>query len=168
MDIQTFFQQSEGKWFSQRTRYNIAWTEMENHKSEIAVELLSPQDPTVSQLCHKYQVNQEQVWKGIKISWDTSTDWGNPKEVGSTILVPLPSENDTTTGQLLHSGIGKGSYQVGQDGALTLRMENDDLYSEERLWFPHENLRLRTTLVKNSQGVIQTAFYSEIRRLPPK
>ncbi|MDB9314721.1 phycobiliprotein lyase [Spirulina sp. CS-785/01] len=166
MDIQTFFTQSEGRWFSQRTRYQITNPEADNSKSDITVELLPPNHERVTQLCKQYRVDPAQVWQGVKISWDTSADWSKPKQVGSTVLVVLP-EGDHT-GKLLRDGAGKGFYQISDDESVTLVVDAEGMYSEERLWFASENLRLRTTLVKNSQGVVQTGFYSEIRRLPPK
>jgi hypothetical protein len=74
MDIKEFFEHSEGKWFSQRTRYNLASAQSENSKSEITIEMLSQDDPEVVKLCQQSDVNAASTWGGAKISWDNSVD----------------------------------------------------------------------------------------------
>ncbi|NEO27118.1 MAG: phycobiliprotein lyase, partial [Kamptonema sp. SIO4C4] len=138
MDIQTFFTQSEGRWFSQRTRYQLAEIDADNSKSDLTVELLPPHHESVTQLCKQYQADPAQVWQGVKVSWDTSADWSKPKQVGSTVLVVLPEGEHT--GKLLRAGTGKGFYQISDDESVTLAIDAEDFYSEERLWFASENL----------------------------
>ena len=57
---------------------------------------------------------------------------------------------------------------LAEDEALNLTLEVGDFLMEERIWFASENLRLRTSLIKGNNGYSRTAFYSEIRRLPPQ
>ena len=61
-----------------------------------------------------------------------------------------------------------GHYTLGQDEALTLIIETEDIYAEERQWFASENLKLRTIMMRHNDGTQQTSFYSEIRKAPPK
>jgi phycoerythrin-associated linker protein len=83
----------------------------------------------------------------------------------------VPDAENIKTGKFARTGIGVGKdieigrYIFGEDLALTLIIEKDDFYAEERQWFAAENLRLRTSLIKNSSGITQTSFYSDIRRL---
>jgi hypothetical protein len=57
---------------------------------------------------------------------------------------------------------------LGVDEALTLTTENKGIDIEERQWFVSDNLRMRTTIVKKGEQVIQTSFYSEIRKAVAK
>ena len=173
MDIKEFFEHSEGKWFSQRTRYNLASAQSENSKSEITIEMLSQDDPEVVKLCQQSDVNAASTWGGAKISWDNSVDDRQEKQTGYAVVVPIPNADKPEEGKLLQtrSDDGKsptiGRYIVGNDESLTLIAEDETTYLEERLWFAHPNLRLRTVL-NGSDQFSMAAFYSEIRRIPPK
>ncbi|MEA5469251.1 phycobiliprotein lyase [Spirulina sp. 06S082] len=172
MDIKTFLTNSEGEWFSQRTRYQVAVEEPDNSKSNLTVELLVD-DPGIVGLCQQYNISATTISFGIKTSWDTSVDWGKPKQVGSSFWAIVPDEKDGKTGKVLRSGQGQnassqGVYAIGADSALTLTIQDNNICTEERLWFASENLRLRTLLVNNGQEFTQMAFYSEIRRITVK
>jgi phycoerythrin-associated linker protein len=173
MDIKEFFELSAGKWFAQRTHYDLAGQQAGSSKSEIIIEFLPSQAPEVLQLCQRAGVRPGSAGDGLKISWDNSVDWGKPKQVGFTLLVPIPDPERPQTGQLLrNSSISpeealKGRYTLGTDKALTLTLQGETVYAEERLWFASPNLRLRASFVKNGAHFHQSAFYSEIRRLPP-
>lgn len=174
MDIKDFLQQSAGKWFAQRTTYKLSDPTPENSKAEFSLELLSGEDSVVVELCQQHSISSPSNATGIKSSWDNSVDWGQDKKIGSTVIALIPNANAPHSGQLLresHAGDkvpAKGHYILNNDDSLTLILEGESFYSEERLWFASENLRLRTTLVKNAHGITQTSFYSEIRKIPPK
>jgi hypothetical protein len=91
--------------------------------------------------------------------------------VGSTLVVFIPHADDPTQGQFVQqqAAHGKipalGQYLITEDEALVVTLAGDELFFEERFWFPGDNLRLRTTLLKSPAGVLQTSFYSEIRRM---
>ncbi|MGK7927893.1 MAG: phycobiliprotein lyase [Spirulina sp.] len=169
MDIKTFVTQSEGEWFSQRTRYRVTTEQPDNSKSNLTIELLNDH-PTILQLCQQYRIDSTSPWFGMKTSWDTSVDWGKPKQVGSSFLAIVPDENNPQIGKILrsHSSSSQGIYAIGADGALTLTIEENDISTEERIWFASENLRLRTLLVNRGRGFMETSFYSEIRRPKPQ
>jgi hypothetical protein len=170
MEIKDFLELCAGNWFSQRTSYHLEQQQAENSKSELTIELLSPDRPEVSQLCQQFRIDPRASLGGTKVSWDNSVDWGKTKQKGYSILVLIPDPENLQIGQLLQSfkTPQKGRYILGNDEALTLIVEGDNIYTEERLWFASPNLRLRTTLIRHSPGFNQTAFYSEIRKIPPK
>ncbi|NJL01042.1 MAG: phycobiliprotein lyase [Spirulinaceae cyanobacterium SM2_1_0] len=168
MDIEQFFAQSEGKWFSQRTDYQLATQQADNGKAELTVTCLSATEPSVVQLAERAGIAADQVGGGLQTSWDTSQDWQQPQQLGSALLVVVPTGD--RAGTLLRSvgtEFAQGHYAINADASLTLSVISDGCHMEERLWFASENLRLRTSTVKRGESFKRVAFYSEIRRLPP-
>jgi hypothetical protein len=174
MEIEEFLELCAGKWFSQRTSYHLDETKVENHKADLTVERLSQDRPEIITLCQQHKIDPSHTLGGTKTLWDNSVDWGKPKQSGSSVTILVPDRDNSQTGKLLFAAgmplttISLGSFVLGNDQALTLIIEKDKTYLEERLWFASPNLRLRTSLVKNAHGFSRTAFYSEIRKIPPK
>ncbi len=171
MDIKEFLDLSAGKWFAQRTRYNLDSQKTENSKSEIKIEILSHDTPEMIRLCQQNHIDPGITLGGKKVSWDNSVDWGKTKQNGCAIVIFIADRDSLQIGKLLRT-IGNpqpkliaGRYIMGNDEALTLIIEEGNTYSEERLWFASPNLRLRTTLIKHSDGFSTTSFYSEIRKM---
>lgn len=169
MDITEFFQQSSGKWFSQRTSHHLAFKQTEGGKSDIKIEMLPKDDPEVIKLCQQYEVDPTLALCGARVTWDGSMEWDEEKHTGSTVLVPIADPEKPNEGKLLReSGYAEkapvaGRYIMGIDDALTLITEYETMYSEERLWFASPNLRLRTSILKRFGGFSMATFCSEIR-----
>ncbi|MDG2991054.1 phycobiliprotein lyase [Candidatus Synechococcus calcipolaris G9] len=169
MDIQTFFEQSAGRWFSQRTSHHLAFKQSESGKSQLTIEFLSVTDPAVIALCNQYEIDGSQALCGARVSWDGTMEWDEEKHEGSTVIVPVADGKHSTEGKLLREmGYAEkapvaGRYVMGSDGALTLITEYDTMYSEERIWFASPNLRLRTSILKRFGGFSMASFCSEIR-----
>ncbi|MFE1743994.1 phycobiliprotein lyase [Coleofasciculus sp. H7-2] len=169
MDIQKFFELSAGKWFSQRTSHHLAFKQAESGKSDIKIEMLSAQDPEVIKLCEQYEVDPALAWGGARVSWDGTMEWDQEKHAGSSVLVPIPDPEKPNEGQLLRDmGYAEkasvaGRYVMGSDDSFTLITEYETMYSEERIWFASENLRLRASILKRFGGFSMASFCSEIR-----
>lgn len=169
MDIVEFFQQSSGKWFSQRTSHHLAFKQSEGGKSELQIELLDKTDPAVIQLCEQYEMDPALALCGARVTWDGTMEWDSEKHEGSTVLVPIADPTNSNEGKLLREmGYAEkapvaGRYVMGVDDALTLVTEYETMYSEERLWFASPNLRLRTSILKRFGGFSMATFCSEIR-----
>lgn len=172
MDIKEFLELSLGKWFSQRTIHNLSSGELQAGKSNLTIDFLPENEPTIIQLCEHYQVNPSDAWKGLKLTWEGTVDGDSKKQIGSTILVPLIDDSSPQAGQLLQTRPGsdhspfktsKGRYLFGEDEVLVLTTETDTFSVEERLWYLMPNLRLRTTVIKQNNGLTQASFCSEIR-----
>ncbi|HEY9908815.1 MAG TPA: phycobiliprotein lyase [Thermosynechococcaceae cyanobacterium] len=169
MDIVEFFQQSSGKWFSQRTSHHLAFKQAESGKSDIQIELLDKADPSVIKLCEQYELNPELALCGARVTWDGTMEWDKEKHAGSTVLVPIADAEKPNEGQLLREmGYAEkapvaGRYVMGDDEALTLITDYETMYSEERLWFASPNLRLRSSILKRFGGFSMATFCSEIR-----
>lgn len=171
MDIKEFFEQSAGKWFSQRTSHHLAFKQAENGKSNIIIEMLPADAPEVIKLCELYEVEPQLALCGARVTWDGTMEWDEDKEKhkGSTVLVPIPDTDKPNEGRLLREmGYAEkapvaGRYIMGIDDALTLITDYETMYSEERLWFASPNLRLRTSILKRFGGFSMASLCSEIR-----
>lgn len=169
MDITEFFQQSCGKWFSQRTSHYLTFNQSESGKSDLRIEMLPTDAPEVIKLCEQHHVDPALALCGMRVSWDGTMEWDKKKQTWSTVLVPLADGATPNEGKLLRdTGHGDqapraGRYVMGSDDVLTLIIDDEALYSEERLWFASPNLRLRTSLVKQADGFSMASFCSEIR-----
>jgi hypothetical protein len=169
MDIKEFFEQSAGKWFSQRTSHHLAFKQAESGKSNLTIEMLNADDPEVIKLCEQYNIDPQHALCGARVTWDGTMEWDKEKHQGSTVLVPVPDSEKPNEGQLLREmGYAEkapvaGRYIMGSDQALTLITEYETMYSEERLWFASPNLRLRTSILKRFGGFSMASLSSEIR-----
>lgn len=169
MNITEFFQQSSGKWFSQRTSHHLAFKQTEGGKSELKIEMLDKDDPEVIQLCEQHEIDPVLALCGARVTWDGTMEWDEEKHSGSTVLVPIADSGTPNQGKLLREmGYAEkapvaGRYVMGSDDALVLITEYESMYSEERLWFASPNLRLRTSILKRFGGFSMASFCSEIR-----
>ncbi|MDG2617912.1 phycobiliprotein lyase [Thermoleptolyngbya sichuanensis A183] len=169
MDIVEFFEQSSGKWFSQRTSHHLAFKQTESGKSDIVIDLLSKDDPAVIALCQQYEIDPALALCGARVTWDGTMEWDKEKHEGSTVIVPVADAEQPNEGKMLREqGYAEkapvaGRYVMGDDNSLTLITEYETMYSEERLWFASPNLRLRTSILKRFGGFSMATFCSEIR-----
>lgn len=170
MNLQKFLNLSAGSWFSQRTNYFLDENKAVSSKADITIELILPDDSRAIELCRKHNLDSSLIEGGTVQSWDNALDWGKKKQVGSATIVLVGNSESNTTGTLIRPQDPKvyGHYLLGEDEALTLVIETDEMYAEERQWFASDNFKMRTTIVKYSDGKRQTSFYSEIRKAPPK
>lgn len=166
MNIQAFFEQSAGKWASQRTSHQLLQNQSESAKTELMMTLLETSDPIVAQLCQQSGLDPAQAVSGLKITWSSIIDRNPKTQTGSSILVAVADLDQPNQGRLISQQAGKatlGRYSLGEDEVLTLITETPELYAEERLWFASPNFRMRTSIVKRSGGFELAAFCTEIR-----
>ncbi len=170
MNLQKFLNLSAGKWFSQRTNYFLDEHKSVSSKADITLEFIPPDDSRALELCQKHHLDSNLIVGGTVQSWDNSVDWGKAKQVGSTTIILVSEPENDRTGKFIRPEDSQicGHYILGEDEALTLIIETDKMYAEERQWFASDNFRLRTTVVKYSDGKKQTSFYSEIRKAAPQ
>lgn len=168
MNLQKFLNLSSGRWFSQRTNYFLSENKSESSKADITIEFIPPDDSQAIELCNQNHLDANLIVGGTAQSWDNSVDWGKDKQAGSATLVLVADEESDRTGQLIRQGRKCGRYVLGEDSALTLVLETDEMHAEERQWFASDNFKMRTIVVDYKDGRKQTSFYSEIRKAPPK
>lgn len=169
MNITEFFEQSAGRWFSQRTSHHLAFKQSEGGKSDIKIEMVLVDHPEVIQLCQQYDIDPALALCGARVTWDGTMEWDEEKHSGSSVLVTVADPDKPNEGKLLRdTGYAEkaavaGRYVMGPDDALTLITEYETMYSEERIWFASPNLRLRTSILKRFGGFSMASFCSEIR-----
>ncbi len=174
MNIEEFFELSSGKWFSHRTSNNLDLKKSEGSKSEggksdIIIETLAAENPEVIALCEQHKVEPSNGNSSIRVTWNGTTEWDKEKHEGYSILVAVANTDNSSEGKLLRKmGYGEetsvaGTYKIGSDNALTLTVEYENIWSEERLWFASPNLRMRVATLKRSGGFSMASFTSEIR-----
>ena len=176
MNIVEFFDHSVGKWFSQRTSYQLAQAEQwhQSDKTDVFVTALPTQDPEALRLVQGSKLDPAQVLAVLRSEW-TQTPM---KKAGASVMVAIANSAEDTEGLLLRSLMAPGQtpvlgrYRLNPDDSLLLTSEAGDLYAEERLWFAAPNLRLRTSLMRRKAtaeqaGFENSSFYSEIRMVPP-
>lgn len=172
MDLPEFLHLCAGNWFSQRTRYAFGSQTVESHKSEVVVEVSSELEPGLSAALTAEGHGNPADLLVLKLSWDTASDWGKPKKTGLVYSVFLP--DSPSAGRLWRAPLPgqqtgfSGVYELGEDEGLAYTLASGGVKTEERLWFASPNLRLRTCLIHQGAGVTHSAFYSEIRKLPPQ
>jgi hypothetical protein len=176
MDVQEFFELSAGKWFSQKTSHHLTLKQSEQGKSDLAIEILPKDDPQMLQLCQQAGIDPSLTWGGAKYTWKGTTHWdtqpqSQANQQGSSIVVAIPDKPFANFGRLFQAtSIANISpviaqYNLGDDDALTLTIDNNGTHSEERIWFESPNVRVRTTIVTRPNGDNIATFYSEIRRM---
>lgn len=170
MNPQKFLDLSAGRWFSQRTNYFLSENQTESSKADLTIEFIPPDDPRALKLCQQNHLDPNLVVGGTVQSWDNSVDWGKTKQAGSATIVLVKDSDGDRTGKLIRPEDQKisGRYILGEDEALTLIVETDEMQAQERQWFASDNFKMRTVIVKYRDGKQQTSFYSEIRKAPPK
>ena len=173
MIIEQFVAQSEGQWRSMRSSHSLAFKQFEHVISTITVQLLDRNDPRVLALLHLANDISESHLLPFYIKWDVDTDWeqDNSDQIhnGSSILVPIPKTK--TNGVLLRSqGYAEpiqsaSKYCFLNDGTFVVTSEYESTMTEERIWFLSKSVRCRSSVVssKDTSGIIQTSFTSEIR-----
>jgi hypothetical protein len=173
MQFLDFITAWEGKWLSQRTNYNFEQDEAANGKSDVTVQCCDNDDANVQLLWTKANLDRAEKAVVLRVSWDTAVDWGKPKQVGAVYYGFLPDGDNADRGQLWRGTTDstlvflKGDYHLGSDECLTLNLGDGDTHLTERHWYASPNLRLRTSLIQRGKGYSHSAFYSDIRRLPP-
>jgi CpeS-like protein len=132
-------------------------------------------------LCQQLNVDSSLALCGLRLRWSEVAEAYESKfkkkDEGSAVLVAIAahqksdaSEN-SSAGRILRSincaNAAMGTFSIGLDEALTLRLEKAGTVSEERIWFASPNLRLRSSSIKKEDLVCITTFCSEIRMAAP-
>lgn len=170
MDIKAFVHQSAGDWFAQRTFYQANNPDPDNGKANISFKFLEESHPDYQRMQAAIAPIPAGELLVQQSSWDTSVDWTAPKVQGNSLIAYILDPENPNKAQVfaLSKTLSKGFCEIGDDGILIMTLTEGDRTIVERQWFASENLRMRTNIVTGSTGVLQTSFYSEIRRMLDK
>jgi hypothetical protein len=170
-DAKAFFQQSAGKWRSQRTTHHLPFRRAESGGSDINVEFLDADDEKIVAICQMHDVDPKKAIGGAYVTWDGSMAWDKENEdhKGTTVFALIPDEDNPRKGQLLRErGYAEivpvaGEYQMDAEDGLVLITEYDTMSIIERFWFINPDLRLRSSTVKRFGGFNTATFCTESR-----
>lgn len=174
MDITKFVKLSLGRWRSQRSAHNLAFSHFEQVTSIIDITPLEPDDAEVINLCKSYDIDPAIPCVPFRMSWSGESDWDDDETFeGKTILVAIPDADNPKAGRLLRDqGYAEtipaiGHYHFSDDDTFVLVTKYEKASAEEKIWFVNPNFRLRVSLIKTSEGsgVVTASFSSEIRDL---
>lgn len=170
-DAREFFQQSAGKWRSQRTTHHLPFRRAESGGSDIDVEFLDAEDEKIVAICEMHDVDPQTAIGGAFVSWDGSMAWDKDNEdhKGTTVFALIPDADNPRKGQLLRErGYAEivpvaGQYEMDDEDGLILVTEYETMSIIERFWFVNPNLRLRSSTVKRFGGFNTATFCAESR-----
>ncbi len=171
MDGLTFFQNSAGKWRSQRTTHHLPFRRAESGGSEIRVETLNKNNPKIVEICQMHEFNPELSVGGSYVTWDGTMAWDkeNENHKGETVFALIPTTDNPRQGKLLRErGYAEivpvaGEYYLDHEDALILTTEYETMTIHERFWFVSDDVRLRTSTVQRFGGFNTATFCIEVR-----
>lgn len=170
-DAKEFFQQSAGRWRSQRTTHHLPFRRAESGGSDIKVEFLNADDEKIATICQMHDVDPKTSIGGAYVSWDGSMAWDKDNEdhQGTTVFALIPNPDNPRKGKLLRErGYAEivpvaGEYQMDEEDGLVLVTEYEIMSIIERFWFVNSDLRLRSSTVKKFGGFNTATFCIEYR-----
>ena len=170
-DAKEFFQQSAGRWRSQRTTHHLPFRRAESGSSDINVEFLAAGDEKIAAICEMHEIDPATAIGGAFVSWDGSMAWDKENEdhKGTTVFALIPDGDDLRKGKLLRErGYAEivpvaGEYEMDSEDGLVLITEYETMSIIERFWFVSPDLRLRSSTVKRFGGFNTATFCAESR-----
>ena len=170
-DAKEFFQQSAGKWRSQRTTHHLPFRRAESGGSDIDVKFLDANDQKIVAICEIHDVDPQTAIGGAFVSWDGSMAWDKENEdhKGTTVFALIPDGENPRQGKLLRErGYAEivpvaGEYHMDEEDGLILITEYETMSIIERFWFVSPDLRLRSSTVKRFGGFNTATFCAESR-----
>tara|TARA_Y100001968_G_scaffold333065_1_gene393920 strand:+ start:1146 stop:1673 length:528 start_codon:yes stop_codon:yes gene_type:complete len=173
MKIEEFVNKSIGDWRSMRSGHSLAFKHFEEIISNISIKTLSVDDPKIEGLLAKSNYEDASVISPFIINWKAESDWesNSNNSKGSSIIIPIKTTNNEGI-MIRSSGYSENknvitNYKFTSDDSLLLSTNYTETKAEERIWFLNENVRCRSSVLYSlkSNGILQTSFASEIKRL---
>jgi hypothetical protein len=85
--IANFFQQSEGRWKSERRYYTLPEGETKEVVSIITIRFLAPNSPELCHLATLHGIDETLLTCGAEVLWDShDSATGKPQSEGSTLF----------------------------------------------------------------------------------
>jgi len=171
MDAMEFFNQSAGRWRSQRTTHHLAFRQAEKGSSMIDVTALAADDPKIVEICQMHEIDPSLAAGGAHVTWNGEMAWDKDDEnhKGSTVFAIVPDPEDPRKGRMLRErGYAEivpviGQFEMDEEEGLTLVTEYETMSSIERFWFVGPDVRMRSSAVKRFGGFNTSTFCTETR-----
>tara|TARA_B100000700_G_C14934824_1_gene803715 strand:+ start:489 stop:1025 length:537 start_codon:yes stop_codon:yes gene_type:complete len=177
MNIEEFLQSSEGTWISMRSTHTLSFQKFEDTISKIKISKLSINDSKIVDLLSRSSEISEKLVYAHEIEWSSDSNLGEEKEIKKEekiVLITIPS-SDNDGIMIRDNGYAEkimacSNYKILSDEILFVSTNYLDTTSEEKIWFTSDNIRCRASTIKmrQSSGILQTSYTSEIRRLSSK
>ena len=176
MEIEHFVNKSVGEWTSMRSGHSLAFKQFEEVISDIKINLLSKQDRKVQDFLTLSGYSEGEVISPFEIEWSGTSNWEDTQAIkeqlkGNSLLIPI--KHSSNSGIMLRSrGYAEANqaiseYQILPKSTIVLKTVYEQTIAEERIWFVHQNVRCRSSVVKSKRmsAILQTSFASEIRKV---
>ncbi len=167
-----FISKSIGEWKSLRSTHSLAFQEFENTNSKLLISYLSVESKEILEITKEFQYPYILSF-AIRISWESISDWPNDNYPQKSETILIFSPKDEFSGAILKS---KGyteliptlsNYYIDEKENLNINSTYNSTISQEKICFLSQNVRSRFSVTKNknNNGILQTSYATEIRRL---
>jgi len=162
--IAAFFQESEGKWRSERRYYTLPDGETKEMVTDITIRFLEPGSPELVKLASLHELAEEVTLTcGAEVTWNsTDSVTGRKKSKGSTLF--------GAAGTILYRDRGfatpkpvTAEYYFSNPKTLCLRTEYNGSVFEEELKLIGQNYRTRQTIISRAGEQQMIGQYLEKR-----
>ena len=165
-----FFQQSCGRWRSQRSVHHLLHRRAEAGGSLIVVEDLDPDDSRLKTLAEQHGKSPECIAGGSFVRWSASMAWDQNGDAhdGETIFGLIPDGPEGRSGSLLRDlgyaekAPATSTFRMDEQDGLILCTSYETMTVWERFWFTSPNVRLRSSTV---EGLSNNASFCMETRL---
>ncbi len=161
--IADFFQQSVGRWKSERRYYTLPDGETKEVVSAITIRFLEQHSPELRQLADLHGIDEAQLSCGAEVLWDShDSATGKPQSEGSTLF--------GASGNTLYRDRGfattkpiSAEFHFPNPTTLCLRTEYKGSVFEEELKLVGQNYRTRQTIISRAGEQVMIGQYLEKR-----
>ncbi|MGK7891787.1 MAG: phycobiliprotein lyase [Leptolyngbyaceae cyanobacterium] len=167
--MMTFFQKSEGVWFTQRSVHQFDIGRDQSGESKLYVQVVAAADHRVQQICDSQGIDPAIATGGASFMWQEHEDQQSPNPDQAAVLVDVPDDETGRSGKLLRNQgyVEKipvvSRYWFGQDGILTIDTDYENNQGQERCWFLTDHFRVRVSTVRTLNGIYLMTYCSERR-----
>nr|YP_009051127.1 hypothetical protein [Galdieria sulphuraria]AIG92570.1 hypothetical protein [Galdieria sulphuraria] len=171
MNLIRFLEKINGKWFVQRTTYQITSEKVITTKGYITIQNSKDQikDKYILKELQKPNYNYKELALNLitQILWSKSQKTLTKDYLSTVLIIPYQNNPNKFVRILNNSSILKCDY-ISCTGknyteSFNILIENNDCTICEKTWFPNNNLKLSITSLFNDNKCLSTSFSSEIR-----
>ena len=161
--IADFFQQSEGRWKSERRYYTLPEGETKEVVSIITIRFLAPDSPELCHLATLHGIDETLLTCGAEVLWDShDSATGKPQSEGSTLFGAggtklYRDRGFATTKPVL------ADFYFSAPNTLCLRTEYKGSVFEEELKLIGQHYRTRQTIISRAGEQQMIGQYLEKR-----